>query len=186
MMEVERLTELIQTMQSGSVSDQERFKRTFGVEPGITGRELRKTISKALGLSETKVANLNHISRNLSPSLKERFRDGEIGISVANEAAALPAEEQQELTQKEEIRIADVKQRKTVSESDTDAEVAASEEIEGQMNITDYPEYLPECDKKTVSESDTDDSQEKAESVSESDTGWFEEEDVKKEKPLFY
>lgn len=152
MMEVERLTELIQTMQTGPENEQERFKQTFGVEPGISGRELRKVIAKALGLSETKVANLNHISKNLSPSLKERFREGEIGISVANEAAALSAEAQQELNQKEEIRIADVKQKKSVSESDTNSEQS---EIAGQMDIADYHEYMPvKPDKEVIGESD--------------------------------
>lgn len=142
MMEVERLTELIQIMQTGPVDKQERFKRTFGVEPGINGRELRKVVAKALGLSETKVANLNHINKNLSPALKERFKEGDIGISVANEAAALPAEAQQELNQQEEIRIVDVKQRKSVSESDTETGMEKTGEIEG-MNITDFPECLP-------------------------------------------
>lgn len=157
MMEVERLTELIQAMQSGPEEARRQFKQTFGVEPGICGRELRKVVAGALGLSETKVANLNHINKNLSHPLKERFKEGEIGVSIANEAAALPVEEQEELEAQKEIRLSDVKRKKAVSESDTEKQEPEEEkQIEGQMDITDYPKCLPEVkEKKSVSESDT-------------------------------
>lgn len=48
MLEVERLTELIQTMQNGSEEARRRFKQTFGIEPGIYGSELRKVVAGAL------------------------------------------------------------------------------------------------------------------------------------------
>ncbi|MDO5391003.1 MAG: DNA-directed RNA polymerase subunit alpha C-terminal domain-containing protein [Eubacteriales bacterium] len=120
MMEVSRLTELMKAMQTGSDEEKGRFRRLFGREPGISGRELRKAVSEALGLSETKVANLNHINSNLIPELKDRFRDGDIGVSVANEAASLPAEKQEALSRQEEIKIADAKAQKSVSDSDTE------------------------------------------------------------------
>lgn len=173
MMEVERLTELIQAMQTGPEEARRRFKQTFGVEPGICGRELRKVVAVALGLSETKVANLNHINKNLSESLKERFKEGEIGVSVANEVAALSAKEQKELETKKEIRLADVKRKKAVSESDTGKQKPEEEkQIEGQTDVTDYPECLPEAEEeKVVSESDTEEQLLKKEkTVSESDT----------------
>lgn len=137
MMEVTRLAELMKAMQTGTEEEQERFRQLFGRDPGMTGgRELRKLIADTLGLSETKVANLNHINSSLAPELKERFEGGEIGISVANEAAGLPAEKQQELAKKPEIRLADVKaeKKKTVSESDTE------EQIPGQTELLDIPE----------------------------------------------
>ena len=137
MMEVTRLAELMKAMQTGTEEEQERFRQLFGRDPGMTGgRELRKLIADTLGLSETKVANLNHINSSLAPELKERFEGGEIGISVANEAAGLPAEKQQELAKKPEIRLADVKaeKKKTVSESDRE------EQIPGQTELLDIPE----------------------------------------------
>ena len=137
MMEVTRLAELMKAMQTGTEEEQERFRQLFGRDPGMTGgRELRKLIADTLGLSETKVANLNHINSSLAPELKERFEGGEIGVSVANEAAGLPAEKQQELAKKPEIRLADVKaeKKKTVSESDTE------EQIPGQTELLDIPE----------------------------------------------
>ena len=137
MMEVTRLAELMKAMQTGTEEEQERFRKLFGRDPGMTGgRELRKLIADTLGLSETKVANLNHINSSLAPELKERFEGGEIGVSVANEAAGLPAKKQQELAKKPEIRLADVKaeKKKTVSESDTE------EQIPGQTELLDIPE----------------------------------------------
>lgn len=136
MMEVTRLAELMKAMRTGTEEEQERFRQLFGRDPGMTGgRELRKLIADTLGLSETKVANLNHINSSLAPELKERFEGGEIGVSVANEAAGLPAEKQQELAKKPEIRLADVKaeKKKTVSESDTE------EQIPGQTELLDIP-----------------------------------------------
>lgn len=176
MMEVERLTELIQAMQSGPEDVRRRFKQTFGVEPGIYGRELRKVIAGALGLSETKVANLNHINRNLSRPLKERFKEGEIGVSIANEAAALPAEEQKELETKKEIRLSDVKRKKSGSESDTERQLSEEEkQVAKQMDITNSTECLHETEEeRPVPESDTEKQLPEEETVSDSDTEeWF-------------
>lgn len=141
MMEVTRLAELMKAMQTGTEEEQERFRQLFGRDPGTTGgRELRKLIADTLGLSETKVANLNHINSSLAPELKERFEGGEIGVSVANEAAGLPAEKQQELAKKPEIRLADVKAEKKKAVSDSDTE----EQIPGQTELLDIPGVNPE------------------------------------------
>ena len=119
MMEVTRLTDLMKSLQSGSEADQERFRKIFGRETDIGGRELRKVVANKLGLSETKVAQLQNIERNLDPDLKERFQAGTLGVSAANAAASLPGEKQKELAQKDKIELADVK-HKSVSESDTE------------------------------------------------------------------
>ena len=141
MMEVTRLTELVKTMQSGTAEEQDRFRQLFGRDPGLAGgRELRKIVAETLGLSETKVANLNNINSNLSPGLRERFETGEIGVSVANEAASLPLESQQELAEKKEIKLADVKAEKKKAVSDSDTE----EQIPGQTELLDIPGVDPE------------------------------------------
>ena len=119
MVEVSKLTHLMRLLQNGSPEDKELFHQVFGRESNISGREFRKVVAEKLGLSETKVANLNNIERNLIPELKDKFQEGSLGVSAANAAASLPAEEQKELTKKEEIRFSDVK-RKSVSESDTE------------------------------------------------------------------
>lgn len=156
MMEVDRLTELMKAMQDGTEDEKARFRQIFGTEPGISGRELRKLVAEKLGLSETKVANLQNISHNLVPELKDRFQDGSLGVSAANAAASLPEETQMELAGKEEIRLADVKEY-AVSESDTEENVL-DETVESDSVSeldTEKESCESEMESESVSESDT-------------------------------
>lgn len=140
MMESTRMADLVKALQKGTEEEQKRFRAVFGCDPNMNARDLRKLVADTLGLSVTKVANLNHINSGLAPELKERFKNGDIGVTVANEAAGLPPERQIEIAEKETISIADIKEVKSVSESDTDKE----EQIPGQMEIvSDFPEILP-------------------------------------------
>jgi len=153
MMEVTRLTELLKAMQTGNQEEQDRFREWIGLEPGLSGRELRKLVAELTGMSETKVAQLNHINNNLAPEMMDKFQIGQIGVSVANEAAGLPPEKQQELAGKDEVKLADVK---AVSESDIGKEmnVSVSEsdtEIPGQQELRkDYPELCPQVQTDTM------------------------------------
>lgn len=91
----------------------------------VTARLMRKEIAKALGISETKVANLQNIDRNLSDQGKAKLEKGDINISVATELAGLPEEKQDALMEKEDLSVKDVKEakkeEKNVSDSDTKA-----------------------------------------------------------------
>ena len=153
MMEVTRLTELLKAMQTGNQEQQDRFREWIGLEPGLSGRELRKLVAELTGMSETKVAQLNHINNSLAPEMMDKFQAGTIGVSVANEAAGLPPEKQQELAGKDEVKLADVK---AVSDSDTGKEmnVSVSEsdtEIPGQQELRkDYPELCPQVQTDTM------------------------------------
>lgn len=153
MMEVTRLTELLKAMQTGSQEEQDRFREWIGLEPGLSGRELRKVVAELTGMSETKIAQLNHINNSLAPEMMDKFQAGQIGVSVANEAAGLPVEKQQELAGKDEVKLADVK---AVSESDTEKldDVSVSEsdtEIPGQQELAkDYPELCPQVQTDTM------------------------------------
>lgn len=153
MMEVTRLTELLKAMQTGSQEERDRFREWIGLEPGLSGRELRKLVAELTGMSETKVAQLNHINNNLAPEMMDKFQTGQIGVSVAHEAAGLPAEKQQELAGKDEVKLADVK---AVSDSDTGKEMGVSvsdsdTEIPGQQELAkDYPELCPQVQTDTM------------------------------------
>lgn len=153
MMEVTRLTELLKAMQTGSQEEQDRFREWIGLEPGLSGRELRKLVAELTGMSETKVTQLNHINNNLAPEMMDKFQAGVIGVSVANEAAGLPPEKQQELAGKDEVKLVDVK---AVSESDTGKEMDVSvsdsdTEIPGQQELRkDYPELCPQLQTDTM------------------------------------
>lgn len=149
MMESTRMADLVKALQKGTEEEQKRFRAVFGCDPNMNARDLRKLVADTLGLSVTKVANLNHINSGLAPELKERFKNGDIGVTVANEAAGLPPERQIEIAEKETISIADVRGAKSVSESDADKE----EQIPGQMEIAnDFPEILPTSASKLVQE----------------------------------
>ena len=164
MMESTRMADLVKALQKGTEEEQKRFRAVFGCDPNMNARDLRKLVADTLGLSVTKVANLNHINSGLALELKERFKNGDIGVTVANEAAGLPPKRQIEIAEKETISIADVRGVKSVSESDTDKE----EQIPGQMEIvSDFPEILPAPASDLVQE----DGEKVTEmSVSESDT----------------
>lgn len=78
----------------------------------ISSTDMRKIIANILGVSGTKVAQLQSIDHNLIPEAKQKFEKGEIPVSVANEMAGLPQEAQKKLTDREEIKLPDVKKMK--------------------------------------------------------------------------
>ena len=81
-------------------------------ETKISSTDMRKLISTILGVSRTKVAQLESINRNLVDNAKEKFEKGEIAVSVANEMATLPQEVQQDLAEQEDVKLSHVKEIK--------------------------------------------------------------------------
>ncbi|MBQ3422860.1 MAG: ParB N-terminal domain-containing protein, partial [Romboutsia sp.] len=79
LLQVEKLTTLYNTK-----------KANGGKIPG----RIQKHISKSLGMSETSVARLQKISKNLIPELKEKFNNADLSLSNANEFASLDEEQQ--------------------------------------------------------------------------------------------
>ena len=81
-------------------------------ETKISAVEMRQMISTILGVSGTKIAQLESINRNLVDEAKEQFKDGSIPVSVANEMAGLPKEIQRNLSEQEDIKLSQVKEIK--------------------------------------------------------------------------
>lgn len=81
-------------------------------ETKIPSTDMRKMISTILGVSGTKVAQLESINRNLVDEAKEQFKDGSMPVSVANEMAGLPEEIQRDLSKQEDIKLSQVKEIK--------------------------------------------------------------------------
>lgn len=81
-------------------------------ETKISSIEMRKMISTILGVSGTKIAQLESINRNLVDEAKEQFKDGSMPVSVANEMAGLPEEIQRDLSEQEDIKLSQVKEIK--------------------------------------------------------------------------
>ena len=80
---------------------------------------MRRMISTILGVSGTKVAQFESINRNLVDKAKERFKDGDIPLSVANEMAGLPEDVQEDLAEQEEVKLSYVKEIKVDSKEKT-------------------------------------------------------------------
>ncbi len=123
---------------------------------------LRDVIASILGVSKTKVAQMETINHNLILEAKEALKKEKIGFSAAYELSGMPAEEQKEILEqstgkeithkkikaiKEPVQAilenlvseSDIKKEKViVSDSDT------KEEIPGQMRVDDYPELRPD------------------------------------------
>lgn len=143
--------------------------REYEEESGeqVTARQMRKEIAKTLGLSETKVANIQNIQRNLSDTGKEKLEKGDINISVATELAGLDREKQETLLQQDDLSVKTVKDakrsvsdsdtgktRESVTDSDTGNEkesvsdsdtrrIGEEEILEGQVEISDYAGIAP-------------------------------------------
>lgn len=104
----------------------------------ITGKK-QDVIASILNINKTKVGTLENIDKNLTEPFKNEFEKGNISTNTANEIAGLKEEKQQLLyeqyTEKGGITAKEVKEVKSVQEE---------EMIEGQMNIEQYPEYLPD------------------------------------------
>ena len=100
-------------------------------DAALKGRALRAEIAKEMKRSTGQVGTYESIYNNLIPEGLERFRNEEIGISVAAGLASLPKEIQKQLVSKQDLRLADIEKAKeirngTVSESDTERTVQVS------------------------------------------------------------
>lgn len=88
-------------------------------ETKISSLDMRRMISTILGVSGTKVAQFESINKNLVDKAKERFKKGEIQVSVANEMAGLPKDVQEDLAEQENVKLSYVKEIKVDSKEKT-------------------------------------------------------------------
>lgn len=61
----------------------------------LTEGKLRTAMARLLEISETKIAQLEAVNKNLIPELMERIKDGTLAFSAAYQLAGLPKEEQE-------------------------------------------------------------------------------------------
>ena len=99
-------------------------------EKKISAVDMRKLIANILGVSSTKIAQLQSIDRNLVPEAKEKFEKGEIPVSVATEMAGLPKKMQRDLANHKEIKLSRVKEIKEDSKK-------ALQRSEEKKNLTE-------------------------------------------------
>lgn len=149
----------------------------------IEGR-VRDLVGEILGEKPTNMARIEKINNNATPEVKEQFKEGNIGISAAYEAAKLPPEEQQAIAARaaagENVKTKEIAQKvaekvaaKAQEKADQAAEKAEKAEIEAQQAIADA------ADAQAKAESEAENARElkryvdekaKAANVSETDT----------------
>ena len=78
----------------------------------LKGRALRTEIAKEMKRSTGQIGTYESIYNNLIPEGMERFRNEEIGISVAAGLASLPGDIQKRLVDRQDLKIADIEKEK--------------------------------------------------------------------------
>ena len=110
----------------------------------IEGR-VRDLVGEILGEKPTNMARIEKINNNAEPEIKEQFKEGNIGISAAYEAAKLPPEEQQAIAARaaagENVKTKEIAQKVAekiaAKAQDKAAEDAEKAEIDAQAAIAD-------------------------------------------------
>lgn len=130
--EVKRLREIL-----------ERYKK----KEKIPGR-MREIIAQALNTSPGQVGRMESIDKKLSDEFKEELKEEKINISTAYELSTLPEEGQQEIykdyTEKGNLSISDVKEKKAeLREPERDPEAAKEEVKENKKENTSSPKLFP-------------------------------------------
>lgn len=124
----------------------------------IEGR-VRDLVGEILGEKPTNMARIEKINNSAEPEIKEQFKEGNIGISAAYEAAKLPPEEQQAIAARaaagENVKTKEIAQRvaeKVAAKAQDKAEAAAAAaekaEIDAQAAIANAAEKMAEAEEE--------------------------------------
>lgn len=115
------------------------------------GERIRDYVAQILGESTGKIGQLEAINNNATEGIKEQLKSGNIGITTAHAASQLSEEKQkeivslsaagQDLKSEEIIKLAEEEKARKAKENVSDSD---TEQLEGQMGITDYKGVVPE------------------------------------------
>lgn len=101
--------------------------------------KMQKVIADILGTNKTKIGTLENIDKNLIEPFKAEFEQGNISTNTANEIAGLEAAAQQALYETyRETGSLIAKDAKALKED------SEEEQADGQLNIYQFPDYLPD------------------------------------------
>lgn len=154
---LDKLILIITNSTARELSDWEKVEQSKQLKEALTeykkrenlpGR-VRDIIADILKVSPTQVARMDKIDKNLNKNLKEEFKNENINISTAYEAAKLPEEKQEEvykeLKEKGNITIKDVTKKKPTEEIKEDPkeikEIKEHEEEKGEVVQQRVPKY---------------------------------------------
>lgn len=129
--------------------------------------KMRDYLARQIGVSSTKVAQIEHINAHLSDEGKQAFTSGEINFSKAYETSRLPEEKQSAVIHDEKLLSADVRAMaqeinipkvsfSEVSESVSEEQDDPGEVIEMNISVdpTDHVESEPKQPEMDVSDED--------------------------------
>lgn len=165
---LDKLILIITNSTARELSDWEKVEQSKQLKEALTeykkrenlpGR-VRDIIADILKVSPTQVARMDKIDKNLNKNLKEEFKNENINISTAYEAAKLPEEKQEEvykeLKEKGNITIKDVTKKKPIEEIKEDPkeikEIKEHEEEKGEVVQQRVPEYARKSVFKIINE----------------------------------
>lgn len=163
---LDKIILIITNSTSRQLSDWEKVEQSKQLKEALTeykkrenlpGR-VRDIIADILKVSPTQVARMDKIDKNLNKNLKEEFKNENINISTAYEAAKLPEEKQEEvykeLKEKGNITIKDVtkkiKPTEEIKEDPKEIKEPEDEKVEVVQQI--IPEYTRKSVFKTLHE----------------------------------
>lgn len=109
---------------------------------------IRDIVGSILGEKPTNMARIEKINNSATPEIKEQFKEGNIGISKAYEAARLPEEEQKAIAARaaagEDVKTKEIAQKvaekvaaKAQEKAEAAAEAAEKANIEAEQAIAD-------------------------------------------------
>lgn len=105
---------------------------------------IRDIVGNILGEKPTNMARIEKINNSATPEIKEQFKEGNIGISKAYEAARLPEEEQKAIAARaaagEDVKTKEIAQKvaaKAQEKAEKAAEDAEKANIEAEQAIAD-------------------------------------------------
>lgn len=119
----------------------------------LTARDLRKSLSETLGMSQTKIQDYMTIYKRLDKKSMKKLRSGEIGISAALELARMKNKlTDDEVSHSKKPEIKKNTEDKNVSESDINKRESKTD-IVGQEQ--DFSKFISKPVDENVSDSDT-------------------------------
>lgn len=127
-------------------------------EIAIEGR-VRDLVGEILGEKPTNMARIEKINNGATEEVKEQFKEGNLGISAAYEAAKLPPEEQKAIAARaaagENVKTKEIAQKvaqnvaaKAQEKAEAAAEAAEKAEIEAQEAIANAADKQAQAEKE--------------------------------------
>lgn len=114
------------------------------------GERVRDYVARVMGTSATVVGDYNRINKNATQQIKDQFKDGIIGVTVAAAASQLPEDEQKEIAGRvaagedikaQEIRgMMDAKKAESVTGGENKEKRSITEQKMAQVSDTDTNE----------------------------------------------